>query len=435
MALNFPRPDQSPFVDPESGLKYIYNPEVGAWESAIQPPVIVTYDCNEPDIIIEGFLWYNNCDLTLYIYRNGEWIPVVDGEYGPVFIGINPPSNPNQGDLWWDPVSGNLFVYYIDPTSSQWIIANTGGGGGGLESGGAVVGPFAPGNPYEGQLWLNTTNNILYVYTEADGWIANQSEINGVQNVAAAHPLVAVQNENTVVIGIKDSSTTDSGSVRLATNVETSTGTAANIAVTPSGLKYVLNDTTSNFLPAASETTAGIVQLATNQEVVDGTSTDKAITPAGLQASLPSFGLTNPSGSVIIFAGDTAPTGYLECNGQELDRTQYADLFAAIGVYYGSGNNSTTFNIPDLRGEFVRGWSHGKSTDNNRQLGTFQPDGIGAHKHSFTASPIEGNDPNQTYGIGQTTINGMRSIDTNVNVNYTDETRPRNIAMMYCIKY
>ena len=108
MALNFPRPDQSPFVDPESGLKYIYNPAVGAWESAIQPPCIVTYDCNPPDIVIEGFLWFNNCDLTLYIYRNGEWIPVVDGEYGPVFIGINPPAFPNQGDLWWDPVSGNL---------------------------------------------------------------------------------------------------------------------------------------------------------------------------------------------------------------------------------------------------------------------------------------------------------------------------------------
>lgn len=435
MALNFPRPDQSPFVDPESGLKYIFNPTVGAWESAIQPPCIVTYDCNPPDIIIEGFLWFNNCDLTLYIYRNGEWIPVVDGEYGPVFIGINPPSNPNQGDLWWDPVSGNLFVYYIDPTSSQWIITNTGGGGGGMESGGAIVGPFAPGSPYEGQIWLNTNNNILYVYTDADGWVANNSELQGVMSVAAVDPLVANTVDNNATIGIKNASTSERGSVRLATNVETTDGTDTTISVTPAGLKYALSDVNSSFLPVASDSAAGIVELATDQETIDGTDDTKAVTPAGLQASLPSFGLTNPAGTVILFAGDTAPTGYFECDGRALDRTQYAELFAAIDVYHGSGNNSTTFNIPDLRGEFVRGWSHNKSTDSGRQLGSLQQDGIKNHVHNFTASPIEGNDPNQTYGIGKTTLNGMVSIETNVNVNFTNETRPRNIALMYCIKY
>ncbi len=435
MALNFPRPDQSPFVDPESGLKYIYNPVVGAWESAIQPPCIVTYDCSPPDIIIEGFLWFNNCDLTLYVYRNGEWIPVVDGEYGPVFIGINPPSIPNQGDLWWDPVSGNLFVYYIDPTSSQWIIANTGGGGGGLESGGAVVGPFAPGNPYEGQLWLNTTNNILYIYTEVDGWIANQSELSGVQIVAVADPLTSVTNGTSVAIAIKNSSTTQNGAVRLANNVETTAGTSTTIAVTPAGLKYVLADASNNFLPVASETTAGIVELATNQEVIDGASNDKAITPAGLQAALPSFGLTNPAGTVITFAGPNAPTGYMVCDGRLLDRTQYADLFAAIGTFYGAGDNSTTFNIPDLRGEFIRGYSDNKSSDPQRVFGSNQMDAIGYHKHNFVTSKVEGTDPNTTYGIGRSSLTDIVSVETNVNINGQNETRPRNVAMLYCIKY
>ena len=164
MALNFPRPEQSPFVDPESGLKYIFNPTIGAWESAIQPPVIVTYDNNPPDLNIEGFLWYNNIDQTLYIYRNGTWVPVVDGEYGPVFIGINPPLYPNMGDLWWDPVSGNLFVWYDDATSSQWMPATANSGSGLTTSGSAYVGPFAPGAPYEGQMWFNSSNNTCQIW-------------------------------------------------------------------------------------------------------------------------------------------------------------------------------------------------------------------------------------------------------------------------------
>ena len=435
MALNFPRPDQSPFVDPESGLKYIYNPAVGAWESAIQPPCIVTYDCSPPDIVIEGFLWFNNCDLTLYVYRNGEWIPVVDGEYGPVFIGIKPPAIPNQGDLWWDPVSGNLFVYYIDPTSSQWIVTNTGGGGGLDQTAGAFVGPFAPSTPYNGQLWLNSQNNVLYVYTEEDGWVANNSEIEGLLNVYATYPMVAVTTANSTTISIRPASTSEFGAVQLADSGATVDGTSTTLAVTPAGLKFALSDVSADFLPQATEDTAGVVELASNDEVIAGTDTDKAITPAGLQAALPSFGLTNPAGSVIVFAGDTVPTGYLECNGDAVDRLQYADLFAAIGTIYGSGNNSTTFNVPDLRGEFVRGWSHTRSSDPGRELGSFQADGIRNHVHNFIASEIEGTDDNITYGIGKLSNPNIQSIETEPNTNYTNETRPRNIAMMYCIKF
>lgn len=63
-----------------------------------------------------------------------------------------------------------------------------------------------------------------------------------------------------------------------------------------------------------------------------------------------------PPGMVMWYCANSPPTGWLECNNAAVSRTTYADLFAVIGTTYGSGNGSTTFNLPELRGEFVRGW-------------------------------------------------------------------------------
>ena len=62
-----------------------------------------------------------------------------------------------------------------------------------------------------------------------------------------------------------------------------------------------------------------------------------------------------PAGSVQAFAGTTPPTDWLICDGRAVSRTVYADLFAAIGTAHGSGDGSTTFNLPDYRGQFLRG--------------------------------------------------------------------------------
>lgn len=62
-----------------------------------------------------------------------------------------------------------------------------------------------------------------------------------------------------------------------------------------------------------------------------------------------------PSGIVVPFAGSTAPSGWLLCYGQAVSRTTYANLYAAIGITFGAGDGSTTFNLPDLRGRVVAG--------------------------------------------------------------------------------
>lgn len=65
--------------------------------------------------------------------------------------------------------------------------------------------------------------------------------------------------------------------------------------------------------------------------------------------------MTLPVGMIMPFAGIEAPTGWLKCDGSEVSRTEYADLFAAIGTLYGDGNKVTTFNLPNLVGKYIGG--------------------------------------------------------------------------------
>ena len=89
-----------------------------------------------------------------------------------------------------------------------------------------------------------------------------------------------------------------------------------------------------------------------------------------------------PAGTVIHFAGSTVPAGFLELNGAELSRTVYADLFAVVGTTGGIGDGSTTFNLRDARGEFIRGWDHGRGVDAGRTIGSYQADAYESHTHT-----------------------------------------------------
>ncbi|MGE4382260.1 MAG: phage tail protein [Arcobacter sp.] len=159
------------------------------------------------------------------------------------------------------------------------------------------------------------------------------------------------------------------------------------------------------------------------------------------------------AGTVIAFANSSVPTGFLECNGALLSRTTYADLFAVIGTTYGVGDGSTTFAIPDLRGEFIRGFDNGKGTDSGRTIGSSQSDAYGSHSHTgstnstgaHTHAVDVGADiggTNYVRGSGgsyqtskSTSSAGTHSHTVTINASGSTETRPRNIAMMYCIKY
>lgn len=150
----------------------------------------------------------------------------------------------------------------------------------------------------------------------------------------------------------------------------------------------------------------------------------------------------SPIGSVISFASSSAPAGYLECDGSSISRTTYADLFAVISTTWGVGDGSTTFNIPDLRGEFIRGFDNGRGIDVGRSFASSQGDAFQGHYHNMQANNSSGSAGNggsyTTQAITNTRTNLITAPitdGTNGTPRTAAETRPRNFAILYCIKY
>ena len=174
-----------------------------------------------------------------------------------------------------------------------------------------------------------------------------------------------------------------------------------------------------------------------------------------------------PSGSVFCMAVATVPSGYLECNGAAVSRSTYSVLFAVIGTAYGTGNGSSTFNLPDLRGEFVRGFDNGRGVDNGRSIASSQSSQFGQHNHNVSASSSSSvTDPGHQHSMSVGFFNSVNSggalsfkdagtsnrintattgisVSTSTSISQSNrggtsnssETRPRSIAMMYVIKF
>lgn len=170
-----------------------------------------------------------------------------------------------------------------------------------------------------------------------------------------------------------------------------------------------------------------------------------------------------PAGAVMPFAMNSAPSGWLAADGSEVSRTTYATLFAAISTTHGSGNGSTTFNLPDLRGYFIRGT--GTNSDGTAS-GTFaakQAAAILNHTHSFSGTTgVDSPDHTHSYtsngffssggpaGSGSSTYGAAAANTGGASTRHTHtysgttgnpsagggtETRPANIALLYCIKF
>lgn len=92
-----------------------------------------------------------------------------------------------------------------------------------------------------------------------------------------------------------------------------------------------------------------------------------------------------PASSIMYFARLTAPAGWLKANGAAISRTAYAGLYAAMGTAFGAGDGFNTFNLPDLRGEFIRGWDDGRGIDAGRALNTRQAGDLASHSHGASS--------------------------------------------------
>jgi hypothetical protein len=163
-----------------------------------------------------------------------------------------------------------------------------------------------------------------------------------------------------------------------------------------------------------------------------------------------------PVGSITAYVALTAPVGWIICDGQSLNavtETKYDPLWLLIGLTFG-GTGKADFKVPDLRGEFIRGWSNGKTEgtpavaiDSGRVFASKQGELLKKHQHvsggwdvftpdSFGSSPIitGASGDGGRYGYGRLTSNGLSDGVTDQTW-VGDETRPRNLALNYIIKY
>jgi microcystin-dependent protein len=168
-----------------------------------------------------------------------------------------------------------------------------------------------------------------------------------------------------------------------------------------------------------------------------------------------------PAGTVLPFAGATAPAGWALCDGGAISRTDYVELFTAIGELWGNGDGSTTFNLPDMRGQFLRGKNNGRidgqeDPDGERAIGNQQEDAAQKTEGQFSIvardfggySPPSGTvqqvSTHQSYDSGPSDQSGGRryKVDNSAGGTYktsgdgsgNGENRPKNVAVNYIIK-
>ena len=201
--------------------------------------------------------------------------------------------------------------------------------------------------------WLSDTSTTVKGVVKVG---TNLSATNGVISVAdasnAVKGVVKVGSNISVadgIISVSDASTLVKGTVKVGTNLSVADGVIS--------------------VPNASETVKGVVKVGSNISVADG-----VISVPEATEIVPGVDWRrSPIGSIIIYPVNDVPDHCLECNGAEISRETYSDLFAVLGTTYGAGDGSTTFQIPDLRGEFIRGWDHSSGIDASRAIGSGVP--------------------------------------------------------------
>lgn len=256
-----------------------------------------------------------------------------------------------------------------------------------------------------------------------------------------------------------DASSIAKGIIEIATDTETQAGVVSTLAVSPKSLasltasetragltetatqteintgvddeRYATALKLKNWERDATEAVKGFVERATQAEVDAQSDTTKYVTPAHL-------GTLSVTGSVVMMASTVVPVGHLECNGGEYSRTTYAGLYAAIGNTWGVGDGSTTFNVPDMRGESIRGWDNGRGIDSGRVIGVHQ---AGQSNHLRNTNEAGGSPsttgpdiPSDGSYSGWVANGGSGAGSKMRYRTYGRETLTRNQAFMFCIR-
>ncbi len=187
--------------------------------------------------------------------------------------------------------------------------------------------------------------------------------------------------------------------------------------------------------PTATLHVVGNTRLVDGNEASGKVLTSDAVGNASWQQVL-------PAGVIMAYGGNTIPAGWELCDGKALSRTTYSVLFAAINTNWGAGDGSTTFNVPDMRGMFLRGVDGMAGRDPDKasrsasntggnignNVGSFQDDQFESHSHSI--SGLGSTTQTSLVGGSAYTPGGV----TSTNATGGTETRPKNVYVYYIIK-
>ncbi|MDP9534496.1 phage tail protein [Pseudomonas protegens] len=159
-----------------------------------------------------------------------------------------------------------------------------------------------------------------------------------------------------------------------------------------------------------------------------------------------------PVGAMVPFPKGTVPPGFLEVDGSVQSAATYPDLAAYLGTTFNTGGEGAgNFRLPESRGEFLRGWDHGRGVDSGRAIGSWQKGSISsrdADNNGFTASVYLGGNSSTTaedFGLDKFSLSGASYVNAQLAYAsggsaltrddvYLGVTRPRNLAVMWCIK-
>lgn len=182
---------------------------------------------------------------------------------------------------------------------------------------------------------------------------------------------------------------TDMSKIDSAINTAKTTADAASTAATNAQTAAESAQTTAN---------TAVTNAAAAQTTANG-----AVSNIGDLTNLQTFNKNNlvtainelimPAGSIMPYAGSTAPDGYILCDGSAVSRSIYSKLFTAIGTTYGSGDGSNTFNVPNLKGKVVVGYNSNETEFNS--LGVTG----GEKTHILTVDEIPSHDHDIRYSL------------------------------------
>tara|TARA_Y100001973_G_scaffold33065_1_gene49765 strand:- start:18611 stop:20035 length:1425 start_codon:yes stop_codon:yes gene_type:complete len=253
-----------------------------------------------------------------------------------------------------------------------------------------------PTNPLNSNRWkiaFEEYGNVAILQAEVNAFRTNYNTLNALTNKEAARINLQVYSR----IESDDRFAPKAGS----------SGTAFSVAYASLPAHAVPLGQLNSLLAGATTENGGVARFATATEVKQGSLTNAMVSPdTGRQAYLmqsnnlsdlqspatarSNLGLTStattPSqtfvsaislvGQVATFAGTTSPAGWIICDGRAVSRAVYSDLFSVVGTTYGAGDGVSTFNVPDCRNEFIRGW-----TGNTSSVGQKFTDTLGSHSH------------------------------------------------------